>query len=98
MNSEAVDIKPAQDNPELETPEIKIKVRDLNLYYGDNHALHNVDMDIYQNKITALIGPSGCGKSTFLRCLNRMNELIKGVRVEGNVIIDCKNIYDKDVD
>ncbi|WP_198262865.1 phosphate ABC transporter ATP-binding protein PstB [sulfur-oxidizing endosymbiont of Gigantopelta aegis] len=81
-----------------ETPDIKIKVRDLNLYYGDNHALHHIDMDLYKNKITALIGPSGCGKSTFLRCLNRMNELISSVRVEGKVIIDGKNIYDKDVD
>lgn len=98
MNSESVDINPELEQSEPAAPETKIKVRDLNLYYGDNHALHNVDMDIYQNKITALIGPSGCGKSTFLRCLNRMNELIKGVRVEGNVIIDGKNIYDKDVD
>ena len=98
MNSESVDINPELEQSEPAVPETKIKVRNLNLYYGDNHALHNVDMDIYQNKITALIGPSGCGKSTFLRCLNRMNELIKGVRVEGNVIIDGKNIYDKDVD
>jgi len=98
MNSEAVDTMPEHDNPEQATPETKIKVRDLNLYYGDNHALHNVDMDLYQNKITALIGPSGCGKSTFLRCLNRMNDLIKNVRVTGEVVIDGKNIYDKDVD
>lgn len=93
MNNKAVDEKSEQ-----EKPEVKIKVRDLNLYYGDNHALHSVDMDLYKNKITALIGPSGCGKSTFLRCLNRMNELIKGVRIEGHVFIDGKNIYDKDVD
>ncbi len=76
----------------------KISVRDLSLYYGDNHALHSIDMDIYANQITALIGPSGCGKSTFLRCLNRMNDLIKSVRIEGAVIIDSKNIYDNDVD
>ncbi|NOQ79187.1 MAG: phosphate ABC transporter ATP-binding protein [Gammaproteobacteria bacterium] len=81
-----------------ESPATKITVRKLNLYYGDNHALHNIDMDLYKNKITALIGPSGCGKSTFLRCLNRMNELINGVKVDGDVIIDGKNIYDKDVD
>ena len=55
-------------------------------------------MDIYKNNITALIGPSGCGKSTFLRCLNRMNDLISGVRIEGEVVIDNKNIYDHDVD
>ncbi|MDC9729406.1 MAG: phosphate ABC transporter ATP-binding protein PstB [Methyloprofundus sp.] len=76
----------------------KIQVRDLNLYYGDNHALHGIDMAIQENKITALIGPSGCGKSTFLRCLNRMNDLITSVKVDGEVVIDQKNIYDKDVD
>lgn len=76
----------------------KVSIKDLNLYYGDNHALHNINMDIYKNKITALIGPSGCGKSTFLRCLNRMNDLIKGVRIEGDIVIDKKNIYDRDVD
>ena len=76
----------------------KVSVSNLSLYYGDNHALHGIDMDIYANQITALIGPSGCGKSTFLRCLNRMNDLIKGVRIEGKVVIDSKNIYDKDVD
>jgi len=76
----------------------KIEVRDLNLYYGDNHALHGINMAIQENKITALIGPSGCGKSTFLRCLNRMNDLISSVKTDGEVIIDQKNIYDKDVD
>ena len=76
----------------------KVKISDLNLYYGDNHALHNINMDVYKNKITALIGPSGCGKSTFLRCLNRMNDLIRGVLIDGKIIIDNKNIYDKDVD
>jgi phosphate transport system ATP-binding protein len=76
----------------------KIMVQGLNLYYGDNQALKTIDIDLYENKITALIGPSGCGKSTFLRCLNRMNDLISSVRVEGIVIIDGKNIYDKDVD
>ncbi|MCU7940335.1 MAG: phosphate ABC transporter ATP-binding protein PstB [gamma proteobacterium symbiont of Bathyaustriella thionipta] len=86
------------DSSAQKIPETKITVRDLNLYYGDNHALHNIDMDIYKNKITALIGPSGCGKSTFLRCLNRMNDLINSVRVDGEVFIDNKNIYDKDVD
>jgi phosphate transport system ATP-binding protein len=76
----------------------KVKVEDLNLYYGDNHALHGINMDIYENKITALIGPSGCGKSTFLRCINRMNDLISSARVDGKIIVDNKNIYDKDVD
>jgi len=78
--------------------EVKVKVNDLNLWYGENHALHNIEIDIFSNKITALIGPSGCGKSTFLRCLNRMNDLVGCCRVEGKVVIDSKNIYDKDVD
>lgn len=76
----------------------KIDTKELNLWYGDNHALHNITIPIYENKITALIGPSGCGKSTFLRCLNRMNDLISSVKIEGKVIIENKNIYDKDVD
>ena len=58
---------------------VKIDVKNLNLWYGEKQALFNINMPIYENKITALIGPSGCGKSTFLRCLNRMNDLIKGV-------------------
>jgi len=77
---------------------IKVKVEDLNLWYGDNHALHNINLDLFENKITALIGPSGCGKSTFLRCINRMNDLINSVKIDGEIIIDNKNIYDKDVD
>ncbi len=76
----------------------KVSVKDLNLYYGDNQALHGITMAIYENQITALIGPSGCGKSTFLRCLNRMNDLINSVRIEGDIVIDRKNIYDRDVD
>jgi phosphate transport system ATP-binding protein len=76
----------------------KIQVNNLNLWYGDNHALHDLNIELYKNKITALIGPSGCGKSTFLRCLNRMNDLVPSARIEGEVVIDKKNIYDKDVD
>lgn len=76
----------------------KIDVKDLNLWYGDHHALHDLNLEIYKNKITALIGPSGCGKSTFLRCLNRMNDLVSSAKIEGDVVIDGKNIYDKDVD
>ncbi len=76
----------------------KISVRDLNLYYGSNHALKNVDMEIAANKITAFIGPSGCGKSTFLKCLNRMNDLVENVRISGQVLLDGENIYDKGVD
>ncbi len=76
----------------------KINVEDLNLWYGSKHALQNINIDLHKNKITALIGPSGCGKSTFLRCINRMNDLIGSANVEGKIIIDGKNIYDKDVD
>ncbi len=76
----------------------KIDVNNLNLWYGKNHALHGIDLKIYKNKITALIGPSGCGKSTFLRCINRMNDLINNTEIKGQIVIDEKNIYDKDVD
>lgn len=77
---------------------IKIDVKRLNLFYGINQALFDININLYQNKITALIGPSGCGKSTFLRCINRMNDLITGVKIGGKIVIDKKNIYDKDVD
>lgn len=76
----------------------KITVESLNLHYGENHALKNVNMEIADHAITAFIGPSGCGKSTFLRCLNRMNDLVDGCRVEGKVILDGEYIYDKRVD
>lgn len=73
-------------------------VRDLNLWYGPTQALHHVDMDIPEKSITALIGPSGCGKSTFLKTLDRMNDLVPGVRIEGTVAYDGKNIFAPDVD
>lgn len=76
----------------------KIQSHDLNLYYGTNQALKNVSIDISENKVTALIGPSGCGKSTFLRTLNRLNDTIDGVRIEGLVKIDGIDIYNKSVD
>lgn len=84
----------------LVTPEsqAKVTIRDLNLYYGDFHALKNITMDISAHEVTALIGPSGCGKSTFLRTLNRMNDLIANVRITGTVEIDGRNIYDPSVD
>lgn len=77
---------------------MKMETKDLNLYYGDLHALKNINIPIYEKKITALIGPSGCGKSSFIRCLNRMNDLIPNSRIEGIITLDGKNIYDKDVD
>ena len=76
----------------------KISVENLNLHYGENHALKDVNMEIADHAITAFIGPSGCGKSTFLRCLNRMNDLVDGCRVEGKVILDGEDIYHKRVD
>lgn len=76
----------------------KIIVNDLNFFYGNTHALHNISMNIKSNRVTAFIGPSGCGKSTFLRTLNRMNDLIDGTRVEGEIKIDGTDIYNSDVD
>ena len=76
----------------------KISVHDLNLYYGENHALKNVSMDIKEKAITAFIGPSGCGKSTFLKTLNRMNDLVDNVRIDGSVQIDGEDIYAKGID
>ncbi|NOV00923.1 phosphate ABC transporter ATP-binding protein [Paenibacillus sp. LMG 31457] len=76
----------------------KIKADKLNLFYGENHALHDIDLTIEKGSIAALIGPSGCGKSTFLRTLNRMNDLIDGVRITGNVAVDGHNIYGSDSD
>ncbi|WP_027717352.1 phosphate ABC transporter ATP-binding protein PstB [Desulfovirgula thermocuniculi] len=77
---------------------VKIDVSGLNLFYRDFQALKNINLKIMANQITALIGPSGCGKSTFLRTLNRMNDLIEGVRVEGKVLLDGQDIYAPDVD
>jgi phosphate transport system ATP-binding protein len=76
----------------------KIVVRDLNFYYGSFRALKDIAIDVRQHEITALIGPSGCGKSTFLRCLNRMNDLIADTRVEGKVLMDGRDIYSPNVD
>jgi phosphate transport system ATP-binding protein len=78
--------------------DIKVSVKELSIYYGDNQALKKITMDIPDKKVTAFIGPSGCGKSTFLRTLNRMNDLIENVRVEGEVFIDDVNIYRKNID
>lgn len=78
--------------------EYKIETKKLNLYYGTNHALKDIDMQIRPNAVTAFIGPSGCGKSTFLKSLNRMNELIDGVRIEGQVLLDGEDIYQPKVD
>ena len=76
----------------------KISVKDLNLYYGQNHALKDVSMDIEANKVTAFIGPSGCGKSTFLKTLNRMNDLVDNVRIDGTIKLDGEDIYADGID
>jgi len=80
-----------------DTDDVAIRVQDLNLYYGDARALNKVSMSIPRNRVTAFIGPSGCGKSTLLRCFNRMNDLVDICRVDGKILLDEKNIYDKDV-
>lgn len=81
-----------------ETNPSKIVVQHLNLHYGENHALKDINMNIAQNAVTAFIGPSGCGKSTFLKCLNRMNDLVDCVKIDGTVTIDREDIYSPKVD
>ena len=76
----------------------KLEIKDLNLYYGDFHALKDIQMEIEEKKITAFIGPSGCGKSTLLRSINRMNDLVEGCRIEGQILLDGKNVYDRNTD
>ncbi|WP_425450207.1 phosphate ABC transporter ATP-binding protein PstB [Virgifigura deserti] len=77
---------------------LKISAQGVDVFYGDKQALKQVDLDIHENQVTALIGPSGCGKSTFLRCLNRMNDVIESARVRGTILLDGQNIYDRDLD
>jgi phosphate transport system ATP-binding protein len=79
------------DNP-------RMTCRDVNVYYGEKHAIKNVSLDIGRNEVIAMIGPSGCGKSTFIRCLNRMNDTIEGCRITGEITLDDMNIYDKNID
>ncbi len=77
--------------------EISIKIENLNLYYGQKQALHNINMEIPKQRVTAYIGPSGCGKSTLLRCINRMNDLVDSAKINGKILLDNENIYDKSV-
>ncbi|WP_299236843.1 phosphate ABC transporter ATP-binding protein PstB [Natronomonas sp.] len=91
------DVQPAETNRRSRSATI-LETRDLSVYYGDDRALTDVSIEIPEHSVTALIGPSGCGKSTFLRCLNRMNDLIDACRVEGEVTLRGKNVYDEDVD
>ena len=78
--------------------DVKITVRDFDFYYGDHQALHGITLDIPKNRVTALIGPSGCGKSTFLRSINRMNDIIPGIRVDGEIHVDDVDVYGSGID
>ncbi|TVP59992.1 MAG: phosphate ABC transporter ATP-binding protein [Halomonadaceae bacterium] len=82
----------------LKNEKIKIAVNDLNLFYGKDQALKGVNLEVAENKVTAFIGPSGCGKSTLLRCFNRMNDLVDICRIEGEIMLDGENIYQKGID
>lgn len=95
--SHAMNLGEVTRAPMAHTSEVAIEVQDLNLYYGDAMALKGINMKIPKRRVTAFIGPSGCGKSTLLRCFNRMNDLVDIARVEGRILMDGKNIYDKDV-
>jgi phosphate transport system ATP-binding protein len=97
----AIDISSLQrDNQvlNLEEETLALEVKDLKLCYGDNEALHGIDMQIPKNRVTAFIGPSGCGKSTLLRCFNRMNDLVDDCRITGQILLDENNIYDRSVE
>jgi phosphate transport system ATP-binding protein len=83
---------------EIHARKVRIQCREVDVHYGEKHAIFNVNLDIGHNEVIALIGPSGCGKSTFLRCLNRMNDTIVGCRVSGEILLDGKNIYDDEMD
>ncbi|MBY5932582.1 phosphate ABC transporter ATP-binding protein PstB [Tateyamaria omphalii] len=83
---------------DLDQNDVKIAAKGVQVYYGDNHAIKDVDVEIDDKTVTAFIGPSGCGKSTFLRCINRMNDTIDVARMEGNILIDGEDIYDPKVD
>ncbi len=91
----AIESKDMENNQPLD---IRMKTRDLSVFYDDKQALFDVNLDIYNNRVTALIGPSGCGKSTFMRCLNRMNDYVDGCRITGKVRLDGFNIYKDNVD
>jgi phosphate transport system ATP-binding protein len=88
----------SQNAMRMEDETVAIEVDNLNLYYSEKQALNRISLRIPQKKVTAFIGPSGCGKSTLLRCFNRMNDLIDGCRIEGQIRLDGKNIFDRDVD
>jgi phosphate transport system ATP-binding protein len=88
---------PPQATENVKDNEVRIAVKDLNIYYGQKRAVRDVSMDIRANSVTAFIGPSGCGKSTILRCFDRMNDLIPGARIDGEIVLNGENIYDDNV-
>ena len=92
------DVQATENGRESRPDETVLETRGLDVFYGDEQALSDIDIEIPENKVTALIGPSGCGKSTFLRCINRMNDQIDVCRVDGDVVFKGKNVYDDDVD
>jgi len=97
----AIDIEAlgrANNKIDLATAETCLEVKNLSLYYGEKQALFNIDLKIPKRKVTAFIGPSGCGKSTLLRCMNRMNDLVDGTRIDGQLLLENADIYDKSVD
>ena len=91
-------VGPPQREPKKATREPKVVARKVTVHYGDKAALSDVDLEVPKNQVTALIGPSGCGKTTFIRCLNRMNDVIEGCRVEGSITIDGEDIHDRSMD
>ncbi|MBM3544862.1 MAG: phosphate ABC transporter ATP-binding protein [Alphaproteobacteria bacterium] len=98
VNVQAPVVREEQGAMAAEQHELKMTARDVNLWYGEKQALFDVSLDIFDRQVTALIGPSGCGKSTFIRCLNRMNDVIEGCRIKGDIRLDGENIYAADID
>ncbi|OUE46238.1 phosphate ABC transporter ATP-binding protein [Billgrantia desiderata SP1] len=94
----SVTVPTAMNKRAAQAASVKMSARGVKVFYGENEALHGIDLDIMEHEVIAFIGPSGCGKSTFLRCLNRMNDTIAGSRVEGQVTLDGNDIYDPSLD
>ena len=97
-----MDTKPTIITPErpaiMESRPVKVRARHVNVFYGEKHAINDLSIDIPDRAVSAFIGPSGCGKSTFLRCINRMNDTIPAARVEGTIMVDTQDIYDRSLD
>jgi phosphate transport system ATP-binding protein len=91
-------VEAGAERPATETQPLPIDVQELDFYYGETHALKKINLQVPRNQVTAFIGPSGCGKSTLLRCFNRMNDLIDGVRLDGQILVEGEDVYQRDVD